>query len=331
MILEDIQKVYELAISYIGNGRYFVFAAAAMLFFYVTEKKNRPRLIYPILVVAFVIGTPWLYHFVFNRDAYWRTFWMLPQAILISLFCVKLIQICGTFRERIGITVFLILLLLFVGTDIYSAKRVRPSGRKESIFQETANPEKVSAGAQQVADLLLTLEKNPKVISRMKYTYELRQYSSKIKLYYGRDIEGFIIPVTEKKGWRKEVRKQLESSSPNYYRVLQIADGTGYNFVITSSAYRIEEKILERYGYREIAILDESAVYYKEHPEGSADNQAEDVQSDGDSVPEVLNEQEAENLLESLGKSGPATGMAETDGASEDVLTQSSDMGDSLG
>ncbi|MDO4803755.1 MAG: hypothetical protein Q4A32_02925 [Lachnospiraceae bacterium] len=269
MVIEDFQKVYELATSYIGNGRYFVFAVASLLFLFVTSKKSRPRIIYPILVILVVIGTPWLYHYVFNRDAYWRTFWMFPGSILIALFCVRLIQLCGNVPERVGMTVVLLLLLLFVGTNIYSAERTRPNGTKESILTKATNPEKVSKGAKQVADLLLTLEDNPKVVSRMKYIYELRQYSSKIELYYGRDIEGFIIPVTDKKGWRAQIRKQIESSSPNYNRIMRMSDDAGYNFVITSSTYRVDEEILDRYGYREIAILDDSAVYYKENPEGS--------------------------------------------------------------
>lgn len=263
MIFDDFKKVYELAIAYIGNGRYFAFAVASLLFLFVTSKKIRPRLIYPTMLLILIIGTPWLYHYVFNRDAYWRTFWMFPMTIFIAVFCVRLIQACQTIPERIGMTVVLVLVLVFMGTNMYTAERTKPNGEKERILTEATNPEKVSKGAKEVADLLLTIEDEPKVITRKKYVYELRQYSSKIKLFYGRDIDGFIIgPVN--KGWRVEVHKNLESSSPNYNRVLQIADKSGYNFLITSSQYRINDTLLDRYGYREIAILDGSAVYYKE-------------------------------------------------------------------
>ena len=107
MIFDDIQKVYELAVAYIGNGRYFAFAMASLLFLFVTSKRIRPRLVYPILVTLAVIATPWLYHYVFNRDAYWRVFWMFPGAVLIALFCVRLIQTCENVTERIAMTVFL--------------------------------------------------------------------------------------------------------------------------------------------------------------------------------------------------------------------------------
>lgn len=305
MIFEDIQKVYELAIAYIGNGRYFAFAMASMLFLYVTSKKIRPRLIYPTLLVLVIIGTPWLYHYVFNRDAYWRTFWMFPGAVLIALFCVRLIQACESKGERIGMTFFLVFLLFFMGTNMYSAERTRYDGSKERILSETTNPEKITSGTKQVADILLAIEDSPKVVSRKKYVYELRQYSAKIKLYYGRDIDGFIIPVTDKNGWRARIHKMLESSSPRYSSILKACDKAGYNFLITSANYRISESLLDENGYREVAIVDGSAIYYKEHPVGSTDTETEgDPEADAANTSEETTEAEvaAEAATEETGQ-----------------------------
>ena len=285
MIFDDIQKVYELAVAYIGNGRYFAFAMASLLFLFVTSKRIRPRLVYPILVTLTVIATPWLYHYVFNRDAYWRVFWMFPGAVLIALFCVRLIQTCENVSERIAMTVFLMLILFFLGTSMYSAERTRPDGSKERILTEATNPEKVSNGAKRVADILLAIEDSPKVVSRKKYVYELRQYSSKILLYYGRDIDGFVIPIKKDDEWRHEVHKGLESTSPDYNRILRICDVAGYNFLITSSAYRINEALLDKHGYREVAVLDGSAIYYKPYTQGQENADKKAAEQNGTAAP----------------------------------------------
>ena len=285
MIFDDIQKVYELAVAYIGNGRYFAFAMASLLFLFVTSKRIRPRLVYPILVTLAVIATPWLYHYVFNRDAYWRVFWMFPGAVLIALFCVRLIQTCENVSERIAMTVFLMLILFFLGTSMYSAERTRPDGSRERILTEATNPEKVSNGAKRVADILLAIEDSPKVVSRKKYVYELRQYSSKILLYYGRDIDGFVIPIKKDDEWRHEVHKGLESTSPDYNRILRICDVAGYNFLITSSAYRINEALLDKHGYREVAVLDGSAIYYKPYTQGQENADKKAAEQNGTAAP----------------------------------------------
>ena len=285
MIFDDIQKVYELAVAYIGNGRYFAFAMASLLFLFVTSKRIRPRLVYPILVTLAVIATPWLYHYVFNRDAYWRVFWMFPGAVLIALFCVRLIQTCENVSERIAMTVFLMLILFFLGTSMYSAERTRPDGSRERILTEATNPEKVSNGAKRVADILLAIEDSPKVASRKKYVYELRQYSSKILLYYGRDIDGFVIPIKKDDEWRHEVHKGLESTSPDYNRILRICDVAGYNFLITSSAYRINEALLDKHGYREVAVLDGSAIYYKPYTQGQENADKKAAEQNGTAAP----------------------------------------------
>ena len=285
MIFDDIQKVYELAVAYIGNGRYFAFAMASLLFLFVTSKRIRPRLVYPVLVTLAVIATPWLYHYVFNRDAYWRVFWMFPGAVLIALFCVRLIQTCENVSERIAMTVFLMLILFFLGTSMYSAERTRPDGSKERILTEATNPEKVSNGAKRVADILLAIEDSPKVASRKKYVYELRQYSSKILLYYGRDIDGFVIPIKKDDEWRHEVHKGLESTSPDYNRILRICDVAGYNFLITSSAYRINEALLDKHGYREVAVLDGSAIYYKPYTQGQENADKKAAEQNGTAAP----------------------------------------------
>ena len=285
MIFDDIQKVYELAVAYIGNGRYFAFAMASLLFLFVTSKRIRPRLVYPILVTLAVIATPWLYHYVFNRDAYWRVFWMFPGAVLIALFCVRLIQTCENVSERIAMTVFLMLILFFLGTSMYSAERTRPDGSRERILTEATNPEKVSNGAKRVADILLAIEDSPKVVSRKKYVYELRQYSSKILLYYGRDIDGFVIPIKKDDEWRHEVHKGLESTSPDYNRILRICDVAGYNFLIASSAYRINEALLDKHGYREVAVLDGSAIYYKPYTQGQENADKKAAEQNGTAAP----------------------------------------------
>ena len=313
MIFEDIQKVYELAVAYIGNGRYFAFAIASLLFLFVTSKRIRPRLIYPILVTLAVIATPWLYHYVFNRDAYWRVFWMFPGAVLIALFCVRLIQACENVAERIAMTVFLVFILFFLGTSMYSAERTRPDKTKERILTEATNPEKVSNGAKRVADILLAIEESPKVVSRKKYIYELRQYSSKIQLYYGRDIDGFVIPITKDDKWRHEVHKRLESSSPDYNRILRICDVSGYNLLITSSTYRINETLLDKHGYREVAILDGSAIYYKPYTQGqeNADKKAAEQNGTAASAPSEDTSVAATDETASVAEADTSTAAAE--------------------
>ena len=313
MIFEDIQKVYELAVAYIGNGRYFAFAIASLLFLFVTSKRIRPRLIYPILVTLAVIATPWLYHYVFNRDAYWRVFWMFPGAVLIALFCVRLIQACENVAERIAMTVFLVFILFFLGTSMYSAERTRPDKTKERILTEATNPEKVSNGAKRVADILLAIEESPKVVSRKKYIYELRQYSSKIQLYYGRDIDGFVIPITKDDKWRHEVHKRLESSSPDYNRILRICDVSGYNFLITSSTYRINEALLDKHGYREVAVLDGSAIYYKPYTQGqeNADKKAAEQNGTAASAPSEDTSVAATDETASVAEADTSTAAAE--------------------
>ena len=182
-------------------------------------------------------------------------------------------------------TVFLMLILFFLGTSMYSAERTRPDGSKERILTEATNPEKVSDGAKRVADILLAIEDSPKVVSRKKYVYELRQYSSKILLYYGRDIDGFVIPIKKDDEWRHEVHKELESTSPNYNRILRICDVAGYNFLITSSTYRINEALLDKHGYREVAVLDGSAIYYKPYTQGQENADKKAAEQNGTAAP----------------------------------------------
>ena len=96
---------------------------------------------------------------------------MFPGAVLIALFCVRLIQACENAAERIAMTLFLILLLFFMGTNMYTAERTRPDGSKERILTVATNPEKVSDGAKRVADILLAIEDSPNVVSRKKYVF----------------------------------------------------------------------------------------------------------------------------------------------------------------
>ena len=81
------------------------------------------------------------------------------------------------------------------------------------------------------------------------------------------------------------MHKELESTSPNYNRILRICDVAGYNFLITSSTYRINEALLDKHGYREVAVLDGSAIYYKPYTQGQENADKKAAEQNGTAAP----------------------------------------------
>ena len=81
------------------------------------------------------------------------------------------------------------------------------------------------------------------------------------------------------------MHKGLESTSPDYNRILRICDVAGYNFLITSSTYRINEALLDKHGYREVAVLDGSAIYYKPYTQGQENADKKAAEQNGTAAP----------------------------------------------
>ena len=153
---------------------------------------------------------------------------------------------------RILLGAGMVTLILLTGKNVYT----------EAGYEVATNPEKLTQGVVDVADAMLALDAKPKCFVRDRYLIEIRQYSGNIELYYGRDIDGYIIRTTDAK---KKVQQMIESdfTRPEVYEeLIKRAYSNGYDFIVVHISNPIPPEIAGKYGYRIIDGIDGSTIYY---------------------------------------------------------------------
>lgn len=220
--------------EYYGDGIYLVLAAGAYLYLFVHCKETRKRMIYPMAFILFCLLNPILYRYVWERGRYWRFFWIFPNTPAIAYVATELIRRNEKKWEKIIVFVALAALIVLKGTNVFI----------NGSFVPVQNRYKISQEAVEISKIVLKKKKKPLCVVPTELYSEVRQYSGKIKLLYGRDAEGYIIPADEDK---RSIYAELNNPEPDYNYVLAKLLEYECNYLVVPSDKGIPQYYLELY------------------------------------------------------------------------------------
>ncbi len=248
---ESIQIIIDWYQAYYADGVYLILALASYIYLFGHCPELRKKFLLPMALIMFLVLNPILHKYIYSEIIYWRLFWMFPTGILIALAAVKLVK---NSDGKIGKGIVLLMicaLIVIKGTNIYT----------ERGFGKIENPYKVPAAVQEVCDLMLELDEEPKCIVPEAFLCDVRQYSGEIEMAYGRDVLGFIIA-----NWGEEryAYGQMESAAPDYSWIMQYAERENCSFIVTYEDRGIDEALLVLYGYVEIPYEGNYRIYYND-------------------------------------------------------------------
>lgn len=235
--------------DYYGNGHFLLLTIISLCILLVKGKEMRKRLVYPILFVILFILNPIAYKILFKRIIYWRMFWMIPNSIIIALSVTVLIRDKKRIIEKLITIILGVIVIVILGTNMY----------QYGGFVFIENLEKLSDGTKEICEVMLGKENNPRCIVPQTLFTEVRQYSGDIDMFYGRDVQGYIIDYTDE---QMRVYQQIESMTPDYEFVVYEAYNRGYNFIVVYEDKPIQSYILDYYKYEMLEQKEGYIIYY---------------------------------------------------------------------
>ena len=138
--------------EYYGNRGYLLFAIVAYIYLFFATKESRRKIVYPSVLLAFLVLNPILYKYVYSKIIYWRLMWLLPNTLAIAYATVLFVRK----RKHIAVKVIAFVLVLaavvWKGTNVYT----------HSGMAKASNQQKVDARVQQVCDEMLAVDETPK-------------------------------------------------------------------------------------------------------------------------------------------------------------------------
>ena len=194
-----------------GHNHMFLVFCACLVYLFFADKERRKTIVLPSVLLILVIFNPVLYYYVWNKllvRVYWRMFWILP---VIPVLAYTMVHLVFSLKERAGAIFALTACLLLVmhgGSNVYDGE--------ETSFQTATNTYKLPQEVLAVCDQLTELEKEPRAVMDGTLYCGVRQYTTKVKMMYGRDANGYIKKI---KGKRRRTVRQLSKDKPNLKKV----------------------------------------------------------------------------------------------------------------
>ena len=169
--------------EYAGIGLYMALFLCALIYLNFSLKDGRRVLIVYssviFLAIAFCPLVSRAYYAFVGDDTFRRLYWLLPLSIAIALACTLLV------KAESRLLIPLILLLVVCGVLTYSKLEYRVAEKAENAYQL---PQEVVDVCDYMIDVSDDLGRNVWVAIPVDFVSYVRQYTSRINLFYGRDM-----------------------------------------------------------------------------------------------------------------------------------------------
>lgn len=250
-MVNSVQDIIQNLQMFYADGLFLILGILSYIYLFVRVKMLRWKFLLPIALIEFCVLNPILYRYIFHRIIYWRLFWMFPDAIIIALAIVHIIKQTKSRWIKILIYCIFVGLIVIKGTNVY----------QNAKFELIQNPQKVSSETQIFCTQMLMMSEHPKCIAPRELYSEIRQYNGDIEMLYGRNAEGYINALDDS-DIRKLVSVEMDEEVPDYNFILSVAVDENVTAVIVHEEKQISEKILSKYGYKEIFADKGYILYY---------------------------------------------------------------------
>lgn len=203
---------------------------------------------WPTLVIMIVVFNPVFYRYVWLKCfnyGYWRVFWLFPVGFVISAAAIVWLE---KIKQRKKQAVFLLAALVILGCN------GKNMFSKQLFYSDTKNIYKLPQEAIDVSDALLELDTEPRVVMCSQLYSYIRQYSTDIKMMYGRNIDGYIDGWT---GITAEMALNLQQlEKADWGRVRELMKQEQYNYIVVPQNENCSEEYIKQYSFKLLKQVD---------------------------------------------------------------------------
>lgn len=253
MMNEWITQIQNYIEQYVNGSPVMYMYIAGLVFLCFRGKDKRRMLVYLSLILMAVIFNPILYGYIWIKlieYAFWRMLWMIPVLPVIGAAVVELSCIIKKEWVTYVITLAFIVIVLLKCDNIY---------RQEGVFVETDNYYKLSQASVDIGNYILQYREEPVVLAPESICCHLRQYDGNIRLIYGRDVWGYVLPITDES--INELIRMMRDNTGDTARLTELAKEKDTDIIILPINTGFVG--LENYGYVMIDSMHGYNIYLR--------------------------------------------------------------------
>lgn len=254
--MNDASKLLiELLNSYFGKNIISILYILCLVFIIIKSAHKRKSIAFPAIIITICLINPVTYMVLKDKlsgNTYWRMLWMIPMILVIAYAITKLIKDVKQYMLKVILLGFIILIIILGGNNMYI---------NQNNFTKADNAYKLPDEVIKISDIILQdcgENENMCLFPSSLYCYA-RQYSSKIKLLYGRDIEGYVNKV-----WNEEkfhVFYELNNSDMNIPYLFFLLDKYNVNYIVLGDEIQLSGEALNVHNYYNFGTVGKYTIY----------------------------------------------------------------------
>lgn len=252
-------EIRDMFLEFVGSGWLHWLAAVIVLAAgSIKNKYFRHKFLYPIVFILAVFFCPPVYGTIgirFMNGMYWRMLWLVPITVIIGYGGVKLCMRCKSYAVKAVALAAVSVAVALSGKPMFSQDNYYPAQNIYQIPQVTID----------VADVIIseiTDERvKPYVVVPDEMLCSMRQYTTKIRLLYGRDAYAYIfneLPDTE-----AAVHNEMVKPQPDVETLAKYAKANNVEYIVFNSNYHVGISDIEMHGYAYFKSVSGYDIYRK--------------------------------------------------------------------
>lgn len=231
--MSDLISLYEFVIGdyekFIGNGAYMALLFAAMYYIHKTEKDKRSFFTWVPFGLLLIFFNPVVILLIYRQfmwGTYWRILWLIPQVVILAYAGTRLIMENKKVMEKLLTFAVIFTIVITGGKSIYN----------KNNFQKKENYFKIPTAAIDVSQHVLKYAGTwyPTIIVPNELYCYIRQYTSEIRLLYGRNAEGYMGGVDDE---IEAVYREMSNPNPDCKLIGETAYKYEVNIVVFNSKF----------------------------------------------------------------------------------------------
>lgn len=246
---ETWKEMFQFLQGYYNNGIVlWIYIASFLTIMFWGGKHLRKLIGWPILALMVIVFNPVFYRYVWQKCfhyGYWRVFWLFPVAFVVSAAAIVWYEKIKQQKKQF---IFLLVLIFLIGCN---GKNMFV---KQMFYTDTRNAYKLPQEAIDVADALLELDTEPRVVMCSELYSYVRQYSTDIKMMYGRNADGYIDGGNDKD---RELKWNLaQEEKMDWLRIAEMMREEKCTYLVISGNVKYLEENMRQYSFVFIKQVD---------------------------------------------------------------------------
>ena len=218
-------------------------------------KEIRKKLFFPSVLILLVFFNPLFYALVGTRflsGIYWRLLWMLPISFLIAYCLTRLVYRMKKNVFRLAVAVLACICIIVTGKRIFVPE----------TYTEKENKYELPQAAIEICDYVKDhlMDWKETIVVPEELLCDIRQYSSAVCLFYGRNAGGFITNIEEDEA---AVYEQMCRKEPDLEMITEIGKRRNCRYLVFNTSFHRLPEDMTDYGYEKVHVVENVYAIYR--------------------------------------------------------------------